>query len=87
MLPQKLWMNSAAWEHLMHPIQVKGAAAVGFFELALCFSLLFLSFAWTRQCLMFFKVLLLRSQLIFVVHFEDVKLFAGWGQHGHKVEQ
>lgn len=38
---------------------------------------------------MFFRVLPLKNQLIFIVqfHFEDVKLFAGWGQCAHKVEQ
>lgn len=53
---------------LMLHIQVKGAAVVGFC-LALWFFFFFLSFMWTRQCLIFFRALLLRTQLIFVVQF------------------
>lgn len=64
-LPQQLRVNSAAWERFMHHMQVKAAAIVGFFGLALCFSFLFLPFMWTRQCFMFFRALVLSWYLWF----------------------
>lgn len=88
-LPENFWKNSAAWDHLMHHIQVKGEAVVGFSGLALCFFFLFSFFHVDKAVFHLLQGFTCQepADICSSVHFEDVELFAGWGQRAQKVEE
>lgn len=62
----RLWMNSS---DAPHAGESSSSFWVFWFGSLLFFFLFCLPFMWTRQCLMFFRVLLLKKQLIFIVQF------------------
>lgn len=73
----------------MHHIQVKGAAVVGFFGLALCFFFLFSFFHVDKAVFNVLQGFTCQepADICSSVHSEDVKLFAVWGQRAQKVEE
>lgn len=70
-------------------IQVKGAAVVGFFGLALCFFFLFSFFHVDKPVFNVLQGFTCQepADICSSVHSEDVKLFAVWGQRAQKVEE
>lgn len=68
-LPQKLWMNSGGFFFFFDAPHTSERSSSCWFLFGSLGFFSFLSFMWTKQCLMFFRALLLRTQLIFVVQF------------------